>query len=123
MKLKKPFHLSPTMEISAHFVPRSCFVSGDLVRCSVEFRLPSDCPSESCVVAWASAQMQCECVREDDAERALLADHHHHGRATSLRPVDWSEGSQIMSSAPKVGQPDTSASGSVLQCTLSGQVH
>ncbi len=90
------------MEISVKFSPRSCFFSGDVVRAIIEFSFPKESPlsppSSPVVLAWASAQIQCECVTADVGARGRVQQRPH----TSFRPVDWLDGSQIMSSAPRV---------------------
>ncbi len=93
------------MEISARFSPRSCFFSGESVRCVVEFSLPGQdrniSPAVPVTLAWASAQLQCECVTSDldRRKRRLVAA----SNVTSLKASDWTEGAQLLSSAPKVG--------------------
>ncbi len=105
------------MEVSAKFLPRSCFFSGDVVRCIVEFKVnrtsgeadnknganPNPMSPPICL-AWASAQIQCECVTADQDSSAKKAGKTatQASAATSFRPVDWLEGAQIMSSSPRV---------------------
>jgi len=132
------------MEVSASFHPQSCFFSGDYVRAIILFSLSPEHPREV-VVAWASAQLHCECVtaeghngasnvangsgggntfvggatsptgpaslsRQNSAsadltgmsQSASLPSLSTRRGVTSMRPVDWIEGAQIMSSAPKV---------------------
>ena len=75
-------------------------------------------------LAWASVQIQCECVRGAGAGAASSREDHvgaasgpktstgassssafshlQQSQSTSLHPLDWLEGSQVMSSSPKL---------------------
>ena len=89
------------MEISTKLYPRGCFLSGETVACAIQFYLPRSHPSPVCV-AWASAQLQCEC---DQGKATEAKDREEKPKkVTSFRSADWTEsgGAQIMSSAPKV---------------------
>jgi len=116
------------MEILAQFSPRSVFLSGEYVKCWIQFAStenqgggPPQC------LAWASVQIQCECVRgpgtsstRDDhvgtasgsktttgmsslgTSSSSSFSHSQQSQSTSLHPLDWLEGAQVMSSSPKL---------------------
>ena len=109
------------MEICTKLHPRSVFVAGEQVKCTIQFQLQSTASPQSLkslVVAWASVQLQCECVMASDtmsggssANLAMPSSHNQLSTGgmgsrkvskTSLRPVDWLEGTQIMASSPKL---------------------
>merc|ERR1712038_582734 len=116
------------MEILAQFSPRSVFLSGEYVKCWIQFAStenqgggPPQC------LAWASVQIQCECVRgpgtsstRDDhvgtasgsktttgmsslgTSSSSSFSHPQQSQSTSLHPLDWLQGAQVMSSSPKL---------------------
>lgn len=104
---------SQMMEIAATLHPRSVFLAGDTVSCSIRFHSTT---SNLCV-AWASVQLQCECVINESTSSgpssldptmangdSIQPSQQLTSRSsrTSFRPIDWLEGTQIMSSSPKL---------------------
>lgn len=91
------------MEISVAFPHRSVYISGERVSARIQFQLRRPSPSSppQCL-AWASVQIECECITDDKnvAQTASSSTAEH--RLTSFRPGDWLEGSQVMSSSPKL---------------------
>ena len=137
------------MEISVHFSPKTVFLAGERIQCAIQFRdlrpapLPSASPppegshpEERQCIAWASVQLQCECIMDQQLKSggasgmkpsasfaSSLVNAATSPRSpppstssnslstqplsevvdrTSFRPVDWLEGSQMTSSAPKL---------------------
>ena len=95
------------MEISTKLYPRSVFLAGETVRCLIKFHYPkttAEDENKAINVAWASVQLQCECLMDEnstDPTTAAATTTTSTGR-TSLRPVDWAEGAQIITSSPKL---------------------
>merc|ERR1712038_1781663 len=120
------------MEIVAQFSPRSVFLSGESVKCWLQFASTENQGGEApqCL-AWASVQIQCECIRgpgtslspREDHIRTVATSskgaaggtvtatsssssssfsHSQQPQSTSLHPLDWLEGAQGMSSSPEL---------------------
>ncbi|TRY79998.1 hypothetical protein TCAL_07049 [Tigriopus californicus] len=93
------------MEVEVDFAPKAVFLAGERLTCTIHFRVPprsrSPSPSPTEFLAWSSVQLQCEVVMESNASVGEVVKIQQNGR-TSLRPSDWSEGRQIVSSKPKV---------------------
>ena len=77
------------MEISTKLYPRGCFLSGEAVSCAIQFFLPSSHPGPVCV-AWASAQLQCEC--DSGGAENKRDERPQPKKVTSFRSADWTEG-------------------------------
>lgn len=89
------------MEVEVDFAPKAVFLAGERLTCTIHFRVPPRSTSQNEFLAWSSVQLQCEVVMESNASAGEVVKIQQNGR-TSLRPSDWSEGRQIVSSKPKV---------------------
>ena len=84
------------MELVVELQSRQVFVTGEKVHCLIQLKNLSKQPQS---IAWSSVQLQCECLLDEVGQQVVKS-----GKLdkTSYCPIDWTEGSQVITSAPKV---------------------
>lgn len=75
---------------------RQVFVSGEKVHCLIQLKNLSADPLN---IAWSSVQLQCECLLDEVGQQVVKSEKLD---KTSYCGVDWTEGSEVITSAPKV---------------------
>ncbi|XP_022105233.1 RAB6A-GEF complex partner protein 2-like isoform X2 [Acanthaster planci] len=99
------------IEVSAHLTRGLTFLAGEIVECSIAFTCPSNATSSLESLAWASAQLHCQChissskvilpkmpADEKSEELEMLQSSVN----TSLAPSRGEKGQCILSTEPKI---------------------